>query len=79
MTQDDALGMIKKALDAVTPGAGDDITMETDLAKDEVLDSLDLMNFLFELETLKGTKIPEITETFGDYRVTTLVDFLTKD
>jgi len=79
MTKDDALTMIKQALNEVSSGAGDDITMESDLAKDDILDSLDLMNFLFELEALKGSKIPEITETFDDYRVAKVVEFLTKD
>jgi acyl carrier protein len=78
MTEAEALEMIKSAINEVSAGAGDEITMETHLADDDVLDSLDLMNFLFELEQLKGSKIEEITETFDDYRVATLAGFLTK-
>lgn len=79
MTDADALAMIREALNTVTPGSGDKVTPETDLQKDEILDSLDLMNFLFELEQLHGSKIEEIDEEFDDYRVSTLIGFLKKD
>jgi acyl carrier protein len=78
MTQDEALAMIRDALNTVVDGAGDDITMETDLVADEVVDSLDLMNFLFELEQMRGAKIEQIDESFDDYRIATLVGFLTQ-
>ena len=35
------------------------------------------MTFLFELEHLHGQKIEQITDTFEDFRVRTLVSFLT--
>lgn len=76
MTSNDALQMIKNALDIVSPGVGETISMETELQKDDVLDSLDLMNFLFELEHLNGSKIEQISETHEDYRVSTIVSFL---
>ncbi|MGI3167282.1 hypothetical protein [Pseudooceanicola sp. 200-1SW] len=57
MTEAEALDMIKKARDIVSPGSGDKVTPETELQQDEILDSLDLMNFMFELEHLKGSKI----------------------
>lgn len=76
MTDDDALAMIREALNTVTPGSGDKVTAETDLQKDEILDSLDLMNFLFELEQKCGRKLEEIDEEFDDYQVSRLIGIL---
>lgn len=78
MTEAEALNMVKEALNTVTPGIGDNVTAETDLKGEEILDSLDLMNFMFELEHLNGSSIEEVTETFDDYRVATLIGFLAK-
>lgn len=78
MDRDSALGMIKQALEATSPGKSANITLETDLVKDGVVDSLDSMNFLFELETLHGSKLEEIDETFDDFRVARLIEMLTK-
>ncbi len=75
--ESDAFKMIKDALNTVSSGAGDSIATSTHLVEDEVLDSLDLMNFLFELEGLNGGKIEAITETFDDYRVERIVEILT--
>ena len=77
MTENEALEMIRASINEVQDGAGDDVTAETDLVKDEVLDSLDLMNFLFELETANGKKIPAIDEDYSDYRVSKIVELLT--
>lgn len=79
MTNDEALSMIREALNIVSPGVGEKVTLETDLKEDEVLDSLDRMNFLFELEDLHGSKLEQITDTFEDFRVSTLVGFLTSE
>lgn len=76
MSGESALEMIKKALEEVSKGSSKNVTMDTDLVKENILDSLDLMNFLFELEQLNGKKIEEITETHEDFRVATLVGFL---
>lgn len=73
MTEEEALGKIREAINEVSPGAGDDVTMQTDLVADEVLDSLDLMNFLFELETANGSKIEAIDEDYSDFRIASLV------
>lgn len=75
MTDEEALAHIRESINEVSPGAGDDVTAETDLAGDGVLDSLDLMNFLFELENRCG-KIEAIDEDYNDYRVSALVDHL---
>lgn len=76
MTEDQALEMIKAALNATAPDLGDGVAMDTDLSNEDILDSLDRMTFLFELEQLKGSKIEQITDTFEDFRVKTLVSFL---
>ena len=77
MTPEAALDMIKASLDATLPGKSSGITLETELIKDGILDSLDSMNFLFELEGLNGAKLEAIDETFDDFRVSRLVDILT--
>jgi acyl carrier protein len=69
--------MIKASLDATLPGKSASITLETELIKDGILDSLDSMNFLFELEGLNGAKLEAIDETFDDFRVSRLVEILT--
>jgi len=71
--------MICSAIEATSEGASKGVTLDTNLSEEEILDSLDLMNFLFELEDLHGSKIEEITETYDDYRVKTLVSFLVKE
>ncbi len=76
-TAQEAFEKIKSALDMTTPGLSEKVTQETDLIKDDILDSLDLMNFMFELEELHGSKLEQVTETFDDYRVTTLIGFMT--
>jgi acyl carrier protein len=75
-TRDAAFDKIKEALDLTSPGLSQKVTMETHLVEEDILDSLDLMNFMFELEELHGSKIEEISETFDDYRVATLVGFM---
>ena len=77
-TRDEAFAKIKTALDMTTPGLSEKVTVETHLVEDDILDSLDLMNFMFELEELHGSKIDEISETFDDYRVETLIGFMVK-
>jgi acyl carrier protein len=77
MDRDHALDLIKKALEATSPGKSDNLKLETDLVKDGVVDSLDSMNFLFELETLNGAKLEAIDETFDDFRVARLIEILT--
>ena len=57
MTEEKALEMIAAALEQTAPGLGDDITIDTDLSDEDILDSLDRMTFLFELEHLNGSMI----------------------
>ena len=78
MSPEAAFDLIKQALDAASPGKSASLTMGSDLVKDGIVDSLDSMNFLFELEGLTGKKLDKIDETFDDFRVTRLVEILTE-
>jgi len=76
MTRDEALEVITKALKAVVPDLDQEITFETDLVGEDIIDSLDSMNLLFELEEGLGKKLTEIDEDYNDYKVGTLVDVI---
>ena len=76
MTKEEALHRINEALEAADSGLSAKIDISSDLAADGNLDSLQLMNFLFELEEALGVKIEEIYEEYEDYRVSSLVDIL---
>ena len=76
MTDEQALAMIKAALEKTTPGLSARVTPEVHLIKDKVIDSLDSMNFLFELEQLHGGQLDAIDETFDDFRVVRLIEIL---
>lgn len=78
MTDDEALAMIKKSVDEVSAGASERINMSTHLVDDDILDSLDVMNFMFELEKLHGKSLPGVDEEFSDFRVSKLVEILKK-
>lgn len=78
MTTDEAFELIKKALEETSAGLSEKVDLSTDLIKDGVVDSLDSMNFLFELETLNGGQLVAIDETFDDFRVETLIKILTE-
>ncbi|WP_095590590.1 acyl carrier protein [Actibacterium ureilyticum] len=79
MTDEKAFELIKQALEKTQAGSSEKVTMETDLIADGIVDSLDSMNFLFELETALGKSITSIDETFDDFKVTTLVDLVVKE
>jgi len=76
MTEEQALAMIKAALEKTTPGLSGKVTPDVHLIKDKVIDSLDSMNFLFELEQLNGGSLDAIDETFDDFRVVRLIEIL---
>lgn len=79
MTDNEAFDLIRQALEQTKAGSSEKVTMETDLVADGILDSLDSMNFLFELETALGQPISSIDETFDDFRVATLVELIVKE
>ena len=76
MSRDEAFKMIQDSLDVVKPGTGSKLTLESHLVDDGFVDSLDSMNFLFELENKHGSRLEQIDDTFNDFRVTRLVDIL---
>jgi acyl carrier protein len=76
MTREEALAAITKALTETVGSVDGDVTEDTDLVADGMLDSLDSMTFLFELENGLGTKLEAIDETYEDFRVGALVDIV---
>ena len=76
MNSEEALTLIKKALENVEAGLAEKIHTRTNLVDDDILDSLEVMNFLFELENLHGKNIEEIDEEFSDFRVSKLIEIL---
>lgn len=75
-SHEEAFTKVKVALDKTVPGISEKVTLDTHLVEDEILDSLDIMNFMFELEDLHGSKIEEVTDTFDDFRLSVLVGFM---
>ena len=76
MTREEALAAITKALTATVGSVDADVTEDTNLVEDGLLDSLDSMTFLFELENDLGTKLEAIDETYEDFRVGSIVDIV---
>ncbi|MFM9124379.1 MAG: hypothetical protein ACKOSO_04290 [Actinomycetota bacterium] len=76
MTREEALAAITTALTTTVGSVDGDVTEDTDLVADGMLDSLDSMTFLFELESGLGTKLAAIDETYEDFRVGALVDIV---
>lgn len=76
LSNEAALELIKAALEKTKTGLSSKIDESTDLIKDKVIDSLDSMNFLFELEELHGAQLDAIDETFDDFRVSRLIEIL---
>jgi acyl carrier protein len=76
MTREEAFEVVKSAVAAVVPDFDGEITQETHLTDEDVIDSLDSMNLLFELEEKLGKKLVKIDEDFEDYKVSTLVDII---
>lgn len=72
MNAEMALEMIRSAVGAVQPELAGQVMADSDLAEG-MLDSLDMMAFLFELEQLNGRRIAAIDENFSDFRVTRLI------
>jgi acyl carrier protein len=76
MTREEALAAITKALTATVGSVDGDVTEDTNLVEDGLLDSLDSMTFLFELENDLDTKLEAIDETYEDFRVGAIVDIV---
>lgn len=76
MTRDEAMKLICAALDETKLGLSAKVTEDTDLIAESLIDSLDSMNFLFELETQFGGKLTAIDESYSDFRIIKLIDIL---
>jgi len=76
MTDEEALQMIQSAVAKVAPSKAGLVGGETNLLGDGVLDSLDVMSFLFEIEQRLGKKLTAIDEGFNDFRVVRLIEIL---
>jgi acyl carrier protein len=66
------------SLHKVAPRKARELNIETHLVDDGVLDSLDVMSFLFEFEQRLGYKLAIIDEEFSDFRVRRLVEIAAK-
>ena len=73
----EALEVICAAIDKVAD-IDSEITMDTDLRGDDVLDSLDRFSFLYELEQLLDRKLEEIDDDYDDFRISSLVRIITE-
>jgi acyl carrier protein len=76
MTEPEAYQLIVGALTKVAPSKASKVTEDTDLLAGGILDSLDVMNFLFELEQRLGKKLTAIDETYNDFRVQSLITII---
>lgn len=76
MTDGDAIGLIVAAVTRVAPAKAKLVGPGSDLIADGVLDSLDVMSFLFDLEKRLGKKLTAIDETYSDFRVAKLVEII---
>lgn len=76
MSREEALAIIKDALIKVFPDFDGEVTEDTDLVGEDIIDSLDSMNLLFEMEEKLGKKLSAIDEDHNDYRVRTLIDVI---
>ncbi|MBI1385031.1 MAG: hypothetical protein GC150_08990 [Rhizobiales bacterium] len=76
MTRDEAIGHIRAALKEVLSKDLGQLSEATHLLQDNVLDSLDTMNFLFKLEKRIGKKLDVIDESFTDFRIGVIADLI---
>lgn len=77
MSSKDVLTLIKKSLKE-TLDREIEITEDTDLVKEKILDSLDGIRFLFEVEQLTDVKFPDSDVSSGRlWKISELVRFIT--
>lgn len=78
MSRENLLQKVIESVRDVNEEFEGEITEQTDLVGEEILDSLDSMNFLFELEKRLGHKIEGIDEDYDDFRVSAVIDLIDK-
>ncbi len=76
MTEGQALALIHRALERVESGKSANVALTTNLTEQGILDSLDVMGFLFQIENELGKKLTSIDESHEDYRVSTLIELI---
>jgi acyl carrier protein len=76
MTETEAYQLVLAAITKVAPSKAQRVTEESDLLSGDLLDSLDVMNFLFEVEQRLGKKLTAIDETYSDFRVKSLLNII---
>jgi len=76
LTEAEAYEVIRAALSKVAPSKASKLTEETDLIAAGILDSLDVMTFLFEIEQRLDKKLAAIDETYNDFRVQKLIEII---
>jgi acyl carrier protein len=76
MNEATAYKLITDAIVKVAPAQAGKISMSTDLLGDSILDSLDVMSFLFEVEEKLGKKLTAIDETYSDFRISSIVQIV---
>lgn len=79
MNKEEAIEHIRAALAEVLAKNVGQLDEKTNLVTDGIVDSLDLMNFLLQLETSVGKKLKAIDESFSDFRVGTLADLIVRE
>jgi acyl carrier protein len=73
-TSNEVFEILVASVNKVVPRNEHPLTMDTHLVGDGVLDSLDVMSFLFEFEQQLGCKLDAIDEKFDDFRISRLVE-----
>ena len=76
MSREDALALIQTALSSVCPDYDGQITESSDLVGEDIIDSLDSMNLLFEIEDKFGRKFPALDEDYNNFIVGALIDVI---
>jgi len=79
MTRDESLEHVRGAIQETVTDLPKEITESTDLVGEGILDSLDQMNFLFQLEKRLDTKLASIDEDYEDFRVSALMDIVMRE
>jgi acyl carrier protein len=76
MSRETLLQIVIESVLAVNEDHDGTITEDTDLVGDKILDSLDSMNFLFELEKRLDRQIEGINEDYDDFRVASILNLI---
>ncbi len=76
MSRETLLQTVIESVLAVNEDFDGTITEDTDLVSDKILDSLDSMNFLFELEKRLDRQIEGINEDYDDFRVASILNLI---